>query len=88
MAIAMNQEEGASGTLEQYAEEFALVFTEHAKPVFNKVQAKTVLGTQGPSGRDRPGSPLAAKQCQEGDLSRSTSQLTAVRNAKRAGALM
>lgn len=44
LAIAMNQEEGASEHWNQYADEFALVFTEHAKPVFNKVQAKTVLG--------------------------------------------
>lgn len=44
LAIAMNQDASASEHWNQYAEEFALVFTDHAKPLFNTVQARTVLG--------------------------------------------
>lgn len=46
VAIAMNQDEAASEFWNQYGEEFALVFTDHAKPLFNDVQAKTILGRQ------------------------------------------
>lgn len=46
VAIAMNQDAAASEDWNQYGEEFALVFQEHAKPMFRSVQAKTVLGKQ------------------------------------------
>lgn len=46
VAIAMNQDASASEDWNQYGEEFALVFKEHAKPMFRSVQAKTVLGRQ------------------------------------------
>lgn len=44
VAIAMNQDESASEHWNLYGEEFAKVFTDHAKPLFNDVQAKIVLG--------------------------------------------
>jgi hypothetical protein len=46
VAIAMNQDAHASEYWNQYATEFALVFTDHAKPLFNTVKAKTVLGRE------------------------------------------
>jgi hypothetical protein len=44
VAIAMNQDASASEHWNQYGVEFAKVFTDHARPMFNDVQAKTVLG--------------------------------------------
>lgn len=44
VAIAMNQDEASSEAWNQYGEEFALVFREHANPLFNDVQTKTILG--------------------------------------------
>jgi hypothetical protein len=46
VAIAMNQDASASEYWNLYGAEFAKVFTDHAKPLFNNVQAKTVLGRE------------------------------------------
>jgi Caspase domain len=46
VAIAMNQDAKTSEHWNQYGEEFARVFIDHAKPLFNVVQAKTVLGRE------------------------------------------
>lgn len=46
VAIAMNQDEAASEAWNQYGEEFARVFTDHAKPLFKSVQAKTIVGRE------------------------------------------